>query len=106
MSKPPRPRTRVRAEARAARNAVKQTERWAALMPGGAADHPIEVTSGSVVEVRARAALCHQCQGELELRGDSAVATPRGVLREVDMVCRRCHAAKRLWFRVVSGLPS
>jgi hypothetical protein len=101
-----RPRRRKREEARAARKAVRQTERLAAALPGAAFDHPIEVASSSIVEGRARATPCPQCGGDLELRGDRASSTPRGVLRELDLACRRCHAPRRLWFLVAPSLPS
>ena len=52
-------------------------------LPGGDADWPIEVASASVVEVRARGTACVQCRGDLDLRGDRASSTPRGVLRQV-----------------------
>jgi hypothetical protein len=106
-TKPPeRARTRLRQEQRLARKQVKQTARLGTMLPGGAADRPIEVTSAAVIEVRARARRCLHCDGELELRGDRATSTARGVLREVTLLCRRCHAPVCLWFRVVSGLPS
>jgi hypothetical protein len=45
---------------------------------------------------------CIQCAGDLELRGDRATSTARGVLREIALVCRCCHAPRTLWFRIVS----
>jgi hypothetical protein len=41
-----------------------------------------------------------RCGGDLELRGDRATSTARGVLREIAVACRRCHAPRTLWFRV------
>jgi len=47
---------------------------------------------------------CVQCDAiEMELRGERATSTARGVLRELTMVCRQCHAARAVWFRVASG---
>jgi len=88
------------------RKTVRETERAVARLPGGDADWPIEVASASVVEVRARGTACVQCGGTLDLRGDRASSTPRGVLRQVDLVCRRCHAPRSLWFLVAPPLPS
>lgn len=100
MARPPRPRRKQRAQDRALRKAVRRTEALAARLPGGSPDAPIEVVSASVVETKARATPCVQCGGELALRGDRATSTPRGVLREIEAACRRCHAPRTLWFRV------
>jgi hypothetical protein len=96
-----RPRKQRREQERALRRDVRRSEREAASIPGGAAEHPISVASAAVIELRARATPCVQCGGELELRGDCATSTTRGVLREIDAVCRRCHAPRRLWFLIV-----
>ena len=69
-------------------------------MPGGSPEQPIDVAAASVVEGKARATPCIQCGGDLELRGDRATSTARGVLRELALVCRRCHAPRTLWFRI------
>lgn len=79
---------------------MRRTEELAARLPGAAPDHPIDVASASVVETMARATPCIQCGGELEPRADRATSTARGVLREVALVCRRCHAPRALWFRI------
>ena len=47
---------------------------------------------------------CVQCEAvEMELRGDHATSTARGLLRELEMICRQCHAGRALWFRVAVG---
>ncbi|HSY40242.1 MAG TPA: hypothetical protein VLA79_11960, partial [Polyangia bacterium] len=75
-----------------------------AEMPGGSPERPIDVASASVVETKARAIPCVQCEAiEMELRGDRATSTARGVLRALEMVCRQCHAARAIWFRVATG---
>jgi len=104
MPRPPRPRRQQREQQRAFRKTVRQLERLAAELPGGSPERPIDVASASVVETKARAIQCVQCDAiEMELRGDHASSTPRGVLRELAMVCRQCHAARALWFRVAAG---
>jgi hypothetical protein len=104
MPRPPRPRRQQREQQRALRKAVRQVERLASELPGGSAERPLDVTSASVVETRARAMRCLQCDAEeMELRGDRATSTARGVLRQLAMVCRRCHAARAVWFRVAAG---
>jgi hypothetical protein len=106
MAKQDRARKRRREEERAARRTVRETERAATRLPGGDPEWPLEVASASVVEVRARGTACVQCGGTLDLRGERASSTPRGVLREMELVCRRCHAPRTLWFRVAPPLPS
>jgi hypothetical protein len=95
-----RARKQRREKERALRKNVRAIERAAVASPGGAPDHPIVVPSASVVEPRARATACVQCGGDLDLGGDRATSTPRGVLREIQVVCRRCHAPRSLWFLV------
>jgi hypothetical protein len=79
---------------------VRETEALAGELPGGSPERPIDVASASVVDGKARATPCVQCGGDLELRGDRATSTARGVLREVGLVCRRCRAPRTLWFRI------
>ena len=95
-----RPRRKRREQERALRKQVRRTEALAGDLPGGSPDQPIEVTSASVVEGKARATPCVQCGGALDLRGDRATSTARGVLREIALVCRLCHAPRTLWFRI------
>jgi hypothetical protein len=101
MSRPPRPRRKRREQERALRKQVRRTETLAGKLPGGSPEHPIDVVSASVVEGKARATRCIQCGGELELRGDRATSTAHGLLREVALACRRCHAPRVLWFRIM-----
>jgi len=95
-----RPRKKRREQERALRKLVRRTEGLAGELPGGSAQRPIDVASASVVEGKARATPCIQCGGDLELRGDRATSTGRGVLREIALVCRLCHAPRTLWFRI------
>jgi hypothetical protein len=85
---------------------VRDREALARMLPGGTPTSPVEVASASVVEIRARETPCVQCGGTLTLVGDRAESTPRGVLRELDLACRVCHAPRRLWFRVAPALSS
>jgi hypothetical protein len=75
-------------------------------LPGGSPERPIDVASASVVEGKARATPCIQCGGDLDLRGDRAASTARGVLREIALVCRQCHAPRVFWFRVAPPAAS
>jgi hypothetical protein len=102
MARPLRPRRQRREQERALRAAVKRVERLAEELPGGTPERPIEVASSSVIEPQARATRCPQCASELEIRADRAESTPRGVLRAIDVICRRCHAPRTLWFRIAA----
>jgi hypothetical protein len=100
MAAPRRPRKERREQERALRKNVRVTERLAKRLPGATPEQPIDVASASVIEIKARATPCPRCGGALELRGERADSTPRGVLREIRAVCRLCHAPRTLWFRV------
>jgi hypothetical protein len=115
--KPTRARNERRAQARTVarretrdaqrlRAEVRDREALARMLPGGTPTSPVEVASASVVEIRARETPCVQCGGTLTLVADRAESTPRGVLRELDLACRVCHAPRRLWFRVAPALSS
>jgi len=106
VARPPRPRRQQRERDRELRKQVRRTERLAATLPGASAEQPIEVRSASVVEEKARATRCIQCGGDLELRGDRATSTARGVVREIALICRLCHAPRTLWFRVAPPSPN
>jgi hypothetical protein len=85
---------------------VRLTEKVAGKLPGGSPEQPIDVASAAVIEGKARATSCVQCGGNVELRGDRATSTARGILREIRLACRRCHAPRSLWFRVVPSSPN
>ncbi|HEY4394384.1 MAG TPA: hypothetical protein VGP64_09995 [Polyangia bacterium] len=100
MPRPPRPRRERRARDRALRKEVRRVEDLAGQLAGASPEHPIDVASASVVETMARATPCIQCGGELEPRGDRATSTARGVVRAIELACRRCHAPRTLWLRI------
>ena len=79
VPRPPRPRRAQRERDRALRKQVRRTEALACQLPGASPEHPIDVTSASIVEGRARAAPCVQCGGDLELRADRALRPLRVV---------------------------
>jgi hypothetical protein len=100
MARPPRPRRKQREQDRTLRKQVRRTENLAGKLPGGSPQQPIDVASASIVDGKARATPCIQCGGDLELRGDRATSGARGILRELALVCRLCHAPRTLWFRI------
>jgi len=106
VTRPPRRRRQQREQERTLRKQVRRAEQLAAGLPGGSAEHPIDVASASVVEQKARGTPCIQCGGDLELRGDRATSTARGVLRELGLVCRLCHAPRILWYRIAPPSPN
>lgn len=87
---------------RDAKKLVRDREKLAKLVAGGAADHPIEVSSAAVIEVRTAAMQCPQCEGEyrvIEHRSE-------GGRRAVDVACRLCGTKRTLWFRIVDNEPN
>jgi predicted Zn finger-like uncharacterized protein len=96
-------RTARRQSERAARQLVRDRERLAALVPGGARERPIDVVSSSVIEPRARSLRCPQCDGGYRVDDHQA---PAATLRELTVTCQSCGVARRLWFRIVDAAPN
>lgn len=96
-------RTERRTRERAARQLVRDREQLAKLSPGGASDRPLEVESSAVIEGRARAMPCVQCEGTYRVADHRS---ERAGLRAVDVRCERCGAPRTLWFRIVSREPN
>jgi hypothetical protein len=88
---------------RVLRHLVRDRERLAALSAGGSPEHPIELTSAAVVEIRAAAMSCPQCDGAYRVREHRA---PSSGLRAVDVSCRLCGTPRTLWFRLTSDEPN
>ncbi|MEO6774896.1 MAG: hypothetical protein ABI467_18150 [Kofleriaceae bacterium] len=88
---------------RGARELVRDREKLAKLVAGGAADHPIEVSSVAVIEGRVGALPCPQCEGEYRVL-DHRFEGPG--LRAVAVACRRCGVKRTLWFRIVIDEPN
>lgn len=102
MSKKARPRTERRIVERDLRRTVRVRERIADLERGGTAAYPLEAPSAAVIDGRATAIPCVQCQGEYALvdheREDG--------LRKVAVKCRQCGAPRIFWFRIVESGPN
>jgi hypothetical protein len=98
--KTPRPRSLRRAAAQSSRRALDRLEQLAAQLPGGSPERPLRVTSASVIEVRARAARCLACDGELELHAHVVDDTGGANDRRVELACRSCRVQRWLWFRI------
>jgi len=104
--KSPRPRTLRRAAAQSGARVAERLKRLAAQLPGGGPDRPLRVTSASVIEVRARATPCLVCGGELDLQAHVADGPADTATRRVELICRRCHGARQLWFLIEPPAPS
>jgi hypothetical protein len=96
---------------KAARDALKLARarlRLAALEPGGAPEHPIDVVSASTIEPRAASMPCAAC-GAPGVRVEEHEAPPlpaqRG-LRVVRVICAQCAVRREIWFRIGTALPS
>ncbi len=96
-------RTERRARERDARQLVRDREKLAKLVTGGAREHPLEVTSAAVIESRAAAMPCAQCAGEYRVVDHRSLGAG---LRAVDVACRRCGVPRTLWFRIVVDEPN
>jgi len=96
-------RTARRKRERAARELVRDREKLAKLVAGGAPEHPLAVPSAAVIETRAHAMPCAQCAGEYRVKDHRA---ERGGLRAVDVRCQQCGVARTLWFRIVADDPN
>ena len=99
-AKPKRARVARRAQEREQRKDVELRERVAGAAPGGSPERPLAVSSASQVEGRARSLPCPQCHGALEIEAHDAAVNEGDLLRAVRVICRLCHARRRLWFRV------
>ncbi len=79
----------------------RDREQLAALLPGGSASRPVEVTSAAVIEGHATAAMpCPQCGGQYRVTEHTR---PVPSLRRVDVGCRECGVERTLWFRIVAN---
>jgi hypothetical protein len=93
-----RPRAERRLAERVARGLVRDREKLFALGPGGSAERPIDVVSSAVIEPRARALPCPQCDGSLQVTDHQAADAS---LRRVAVRCAQCGAQRALFFRIV-----
>jgi hypothetical protein len=99
--KPKRSRTARREAARVAADVARDRERLFKLSAGGRSEAPLDVSSASVVEIRAASVACPRCDGEQIVDEHVAVASSDGArLREVRLQCRRCGSKRSMWFRL------
>jgi hypothetical protein len=95
-----------RAGARAADKLARDRERLARLSPGGSPDNPIEVTSASLVEPRARSMPCPRCEGEPLVEEHTAIVVDDRRLRVARTACKACGSRREIYFRIGTTLAS
>lgn len=83
------------------RKLVADRERLFLLSAGGSPERPFQVDSPVVIEGRARAVSCPQCQGPLHIDEHEVERETGEMLRRVLAHCRECGSPRRLWFRIV-----
>jgi len=83
---------------RVAERVERERERLAKLLPGGTPERPVLVTSASVIEPHATAAMaCPQCGGTHRVDEHTR---PIPSLRRLDVTCRQCGVPRALWYRI------
>ena len=93
-------------QARAARQLLRDRERLAALEVGGSPERPFEVSSASVIAVRARSQRCPRSRGALRLDEETAEKINGRSVRAAHLTCQACGVKRQLWFRISSPLPN
>jgi hypothetical protein len=101
-----RARTERRERERAMRKIVRDKQALSALDVGGSAERPIEVTSSSVIEVRARGTPCPLCGGSFRVEEQTAESIAGRSLRTARVTCTSCGIGRTLWFRIGSPLAN
>ena len=97
-----RSRTVRRETERAAEKLATQREKLSRLAPGGAAEHPIDVTTAAVIEPQARSIPCARCGTQPTRVHDHEAREIAGRrLRIVRAVCPQCGAERPIYFRIV-----
>ena len=97
----PRSRTVRRRADVAAERLTEARSRLLDLEPGGAPDRPIDVSTPTLVEPRARTVRCPRCDEPFTVKEHAARSDERGRLREATLRCRACGLERALWFRVI-----
>jgi predicted Zn finger-like uncharacterized protein len=96
-------RTARRAREQQVKKLVRATEKLAHAAAGGSKDHPIEVPSSTVIEIRVHAMRCPQCEGTYALVDHRSAG--QGI-RPVDVRCNVCGTPRTLWFQIVEPEPN
>jgi hypothetical protein len=78
------------------RKHLERKDKLAVLEVGGAAERPIHIATASLVDVMARAAKCHRCDGTVRLE-DHVV---RENLRVARVRCSSCGTEREIFFAI------
>lgn len=81
---------------------ISDRELLVSLLPGGARERPLKVTSAAVIEPRVGSMNCY-CGGEYRIHEHEMAASS---VRRVDVTCRLCSAPRSFWFRIVTPEPN
>ncbi len=95
-----KPRAERRATARSATKDIKERERLAQLLPGGAPWRPIEVISASLVEPKARSLPCVVCGAGVRVLDHTAKTLDGTALRLATTACPSCGHERVVYFRI------
>ena len=99
-----RPRTAERERERRQEKLFLAREKLASLEPGGSAERPLEVSSASVIELRAEADPCLRCGLPMRTEEHATAQAPSGLLRVVKVRCRACGTTRDFFLRILESL--
>jgi hypothetical protein len=100
--RPPRARSIARKAVRFDEKLARARSRLLDLEPGGTRARPLEISTPSLVEPKARAVRCPRCDEPFDVESHEARSDGHGLLREAMLRCRQCGTRRSLWFRVIA----
>jgi hypothetical protein len=98
-----RPRTLDRAQERKREKLYQARVKLALLDAGGSPERPLDVSSASVLELRAEAEPCLRCGDVARCNEHTTHQGPNGLLRLLKLECRNCGTERSLYFRIVAS---
>jgi hypothetical protein len=98
----PRHRTLLREVNRADAKLVRAKSKLIDLEPGGTEARPLDVTTASLIEPKAKSVDCPRCDAPFSLESHEAHADGHNRLRETKLRCKLCGMQRSLWFRIVA----
>ena len=99
-----RPRSVRRTSAREIERLVRDRRKLFLLDRGGTVEHPIEVSSSSVIEPHARALECARCGPKLRIVDQVARVIHERVRRVVSLRCTQCGGERTVHYSIVPPL--
>jgi hypothetical protein len=98
-----RPRSERRSLARETQKELERRRKLFQSLPGGSAEHPLQVASASVIETRAQSIPCALCQAACVVRSHTATALGQRRLRVVTLGCRGCGEPQVAYFEILQA---